>query len=162
MPVVSALKPIAPLQPPLIIPPKGQDKTSGIESPKDIYEPKKPCECSKCATRLYQDGSSDAGISMKAPTHIDPAMSRQAVATHEGSHVKRETTQAKQSEMKVASATVRLMTRACSECGRLYTSGGVTTIKVNPNIPIFKLMGYDEKTKARQASFESRFIQFDT
>ena len=105
----------------------------------------KHCACEKCAKRLYQDGSTDPGITFKAPTHIAPAMSRTQVASHERQHVVHNTTKAKEMGGKVVSAQVRLFQRNCSECGTRYVSGGVTVVKVRPNVSMYKLMGLDKK-----------------
>jgi hypothetical protein len=120
-----------------------------IGEEKDIYEPHKACNCEKCRRRLYQDGSADAGVSFKAPTHIDPSVSRATIAAHEGEHIRRESYQAKKAGGKVVSAQVRLFQRTCPECGTIYSSGGVSIVKVRPNVPMYKLMGVGEtNTKA--------------
>lgn len=106
------------------------------------------CGCEKCSKRLYQDGSADAGVSFKAPTHIDPNVSHRAVAAHEREHVGRESYQAQEGEAKVVSAQVRLFQRSCSECGTIYCSGGVTIVKVRPDVPMYKLLGMNVDAKA--------------
>lgn len=106
------------------------------------------CGCEKCSKRLYQDGSADAGVSFKAPTHIDPSMSHRTVASHEREHVKRESYQAQEGEAKVVSAQVRLFQRSCSECGTIYCSGGVSIVKLRPDVPMYKLLGLNVDAKA--------------
>ena len=113
-----------------------------------VYDGPALCSCEKCARRLYQDGSADAGVSMKAPTHIDPKISRIVVASHENEHVRRDSYRLSQTEdVKVKSAQVRLFQRSCSECGVIYCSGGVTTLTLGRDVPMYKLMGHhiDEK-----------------
>lgn len=83
-------------------------------------------ECSTCAQRTYQDGSNDPGVSFKAPTHVDPSNSYSAVRGHEQEHVVREQANARESGGKVISQSVSIFTSICPECGRSYTSGGLT------------------------------------
>ena len=43
--------------------------------------------CKTCASRTYQDGSNDIGVSFKSPTRIDPSSAPSLVASHEQEHV---------------------------------------------------------------------------
>jgi len=83
-------------------------------------------ECSTCANRTYQDGSNDPGVSFKAPTHISPASSGSAVRSHEQEHVVREQANARENGGEVISQSVSIHISICPECGRSYTSGGLT------------------------------------
>ncbi|MCL2029944.1 MAG: hypothetical protein FWG93_00200 [Oscillospiraceae bacterium] len=113
-----------------------------------IYDGTKPCTCEKCAKRLYQDGSADAGVTFKAPTRVDPSLSHRVIASHEREHIKRESYQASQAGGKVVSAQVRLFQRSCKECGVIYASGGMAIVKLRPNVSMYEMMGYDVDTKA--------------
>ncbi len=84
-------------------------------------------ECQTCASRKYQDGSDDPGVSFKSPTHISPEEAPMAVRGHEQEHVVRERDKAEKEGREVVSQSVRLHTDICPECGKVYISGGVTT-----------------------------------
>jgi len=84
-------------------------------------------ECMTCKNRKYVDGSSDAGVSFKTPTHVSPESSRAAVISHEHEHVSRGKAKAQSEGRKIVSQSVRIYTDVCPECGRVYTSGGKTT-----------------------------------
>jgi hypothetical protein len=86
-----------------------------------------PCET--CSTRKYQDGSSDAGVSFKTPQHIAPENSAAMVAAHEREHVVAAHSKAQQEGHKVVSATTRLFSARCPECGKFYIAGGEARIK---------------------------------
>lgn len=91
-------------------------------------------ECTTCASRTYVDGSNDPGVSFKTPQHVSPAQSVQAVISHEMEHVGRERTAAEQEGGKVLSQSVSIHMSTCPECGRSYSSGGVTRTTVSiPN-----------------------------
>jgi hypothetical protein len=83
-------------------------------------------ECQTCKNRTYQDGSDDAGVSFKAPGHINPAVSGAVVASHEQEHVTREQAKAKSEGKQVISQSVTLQGATCPECGRYYIAGGTT------------------------------------
>lgn len=83
-------------------------------------------ECETCASRRYQDGSNDPGVSFKSPTHISPEMSGAMVAAHEQEHVVRETAKAESEGREVVRQSVRLHSSVCPECGKVYIAGGVT------------------------------------
>ncbi|OJV66700.1 MAG: hypothetical protein BGO41_04560 [Clostridiales bacterium 38-18] len=83
-------------------------------------------ECSTCSSRTYVDGSNDAGVSFKAPTHVSPEASFQAVASHEQEHVTRERASADANDATVVRQSVQIFTSVCPECGRRYAAGGVT------------------------------------
>lgn len=96
-------------------------------SKKALIGPLEPTDCQTCRQRRYQDQSSDPGVSMKSPTALSPGNAESAVRAHEGEHVSRELSKAKQ-EGRSAMATVVLHTDVCPECGRVYMSGGTTRI----------------------------------
>ncbi len=83
-------------------------------------------ECQTCKHRTYQDGSNDAGVSFKTPTHIAPGASAAMVSSHEQEHVMRERANAKASGGEVLMQTVILHGAVCPECGRPYIAGGTT------------------------------------
>lgn len=84
-------------------------------------------ECQTCQSRKYVDGSNDAGVSFKTPTHVSPGSSGAAVMSHEQEHVSREGAKAQSEDRKIVAQSVQIFTDVCPECGRSYTSGGKTT-----------------------------------
>ncbi len=84
-------------------------------------------ECRTCESRKYVDGSDDAGVSFKTPTHISPESSGAAVMSHEQEHVSREGAKARREGRNIVSQSVQIHTDVCPECGRAYISGGKTT-----------------------------------
>lgn len=94
-------------------------------------------ECEACKNRKYQDGSNEGDVSFKTPGHIDPGSSAAKVMAHEQEHVANAYEKAAKNDGEVVSATVKLKTAVCSECGRSYVSGGVTNtmIKYNESTP---------------------------
>ena len=104
---------------------------SRIDKLKEIYGEKVlkqmgVIECETCQSRTYVDGSNDPSVSFKTPTNISPEASESAVAAHEGEHVANETAKAESEGREVVSQSVRTFKAICPECGRMYTSGGVT------------------------------------
>jgi len=83
-------------------------------------------ECQTCASRTYQDGSNDPGVSFKSPQHISPEMSGAIVMSHEMEHVVNEQAKAESEDRQVISQSVQIHTDSCPECGKSYVSGGVT------------------------------------
>ncbi len=82
-------------------------------------------ECETCKNRKYQDGS-DENVSFKAASHISPEASASRVRAHEGEHVANAYTKAAEKNGKVISASVTVFMERCPECGRTYSSGGLT------------------------------------
>lgn len=100
-----------------------------------------PCET--CASRVYQDGSNDPGVSFKAPTHIAPEASAALVSAHEQEHVSNEQTKAEQEDREVISQSVQIFHDVCPECGKHYVSGGLTktTTAAKQNQPTDSYLG---------------------
>ena len=96
---------------------------SGIDA---AQKAAKEAECQTCKERKYQDGSDDAGVSFKTPTHISPDQAASAVKGHEMEHVVRERAAAEREDRRVVSQSVTMHTAICPECGRVYVSGGTT------------------------------------
>lgn len=84
-------------------------------------------ECATCASRTYQDGSDDPGVSFKAPTHLSPAQAATAVISHEMEHVTNEKANAEEEGREVINQSVQIFHSVCPECGKSYVSGGLTT-----------------------------------
>ncbi len=82
--------------------------------------------CETCRNRKYVDVSAESDVSFQAPAHINPASSATVVAGHERQHVANAVQKGSAPNAKLVSATVRLITSVCPECGRRYVSGGVT------------------------------------
>lgn len=97
-----------------------------IQYSDDIQKPQGEEECQTCERRKYQDGSDDAGVSYKTPTHIAPEQAASAVRGHEMEHVSREQVKAEREDRKVVSQSVTVNTAICPECGEAYVSGGTT------------------------------------
>lgn len=83
-------------------------------------------ECSTCANRKYQDGSTDTGVSFKNAAHISPENAFAVVSAHEQEHVQEAKSRTNQEGGKLISASVRIFVSTCPECGRTYVSGGET------------------------------------
>jgi hypothetical protein len=82
--------------------------------------------CQACAARAYVDISTDAGVSFKTPTTVNPAIAYAAVSAHEAEHVANEQARAEQQHRRVVAQNVVLVTGICPECGRAYIAGGST------------------------------------
>ncbi len=82
--------------------------------------------CQTCKNRKYVDVSNESNVSFQSPQHISPASSATVVMSHEQQHVANAVQKGSQPGAKLVSATVRLITSVCPECGRRYVSGGVT------------------------------------
>ena len=82
--------------------------------------------CATCDSRRYQDDSNDPSVSFQMPTHIRPEQSAAVVRAHEFEHVANEQARADREGRRVISQTVMLHSAICPDCGRVYTSGGVT------------------------------------
>lgn len=82
--------------------------------------------CNTCKNRKYQDGSNDPGVSFKTPSHISPEQAASKVRGHEMEHVSRERGKAMREDREVISQSVTYQNSVCSECGKVYISGGTT------------------------------------
>lgn len=103
--------------------PQAAEAKSGASGAQKVSE---EAECQTCKERKYQDGSDDAGVSFKTPTHISPDQAASAVKGHEMEHVVRERAAAEREDRRVVSQSVTMHTAICPECGRVYVSGGTT------------------------------------
>lgn len=103
------------------------DTRSKGKSPDGIKDPGE--ECQTCKNRKYTDGS-DEMVSFKSPTHISPETAGAAVRSHEQEHVTNAYSKAANGNGKVVSASVRIHTAICPECGRSYVSGGTTSTQI--------------------------------
>ncbi len=83
-------------------------------------------DCPTCASRKYVDGSDDAGVSFKTPTHVSPGQSKQAVLSHENEHVSRNRNKAEAEGREVTHSSVSLHYATCPTCGKRYVAGGLT------------------------------------
>lgn len=98
---------------------------------KDIYGEKALkqmglVECATCSSRTYVDGSDDPGVSFKTPTQISPEASFALVSAHEQEHVGNERASAEAEDREVIAQSVQVFMSVCPECGKAYSSGGVT------------------------------------
>lgn len=82
--------------------------------------------CATCQNRKYIDRSNESDVSFQSASHISPSASAAVVSSHEREHVANAVQKASQPGAKLVSATVRLITSVCPECGRRYVAGGVT------------------------------------
>jgi hypothetical protein len=97
--------------------------------------------CYTCENRRYQDQSNDPGVSFQAPTKLSPNEAASAVVAHEREHAVREESKALEEGREVISNNIRIFTDVCSECGRVYVSGGETrtvTQQKEDNAPFAK------------------------
>ena len=90
-------------------------------------EKTKSTGCETCKNRKYQDISTDAGVSFKAPANIDPSAAASAVMSHEREHVSLAEGRAADAGGRIV-ASITLETSICEECGRVYVSGGKARI----------------------------------
>lgn len=112
----------------------------------------KPKECQTCKNRKYIDGSDEANVSFKSAAHVSPEAAASAVRAHEGQHVSNAYSKASENDGKVISASVRIHTAICPECGRSYVSGGVTNTQIkyyNESNPYQKDLKAADGIKAR-------------
>ncbi len=96
------------------------------------------CQCEKCRSRRYQDGSNDSRVSFQMPTVMDPVKAKSRVMSHEMEHVRSEQHKAKQENKVVVSQSVRIMNDRCEECGRSYVKGGFTRTVTRPKLEEFR------------------------
>lgn len=89
-------------------------------------------ECQTCKERRYQDGSDDPGVSFKSATKVNPEAADAAVRGHEMEHVYRNRAEAAREGREVVSQSVSIKRAICPECGKAYTSGGVTKTVTKP------------------------------
>lgn len=89
--------------------------------------------CKTCASRVYQDGSNDSGVSFQTPSGMPASLSGVRVASHEGEHVTRETGQASEDGRTVLQKKVTLQAAFCPECGRMYYKGGQISMTTTGN-----------------------------
>lgn len=106
-------------------------------------------ECQTCKNRKYVDGSNEADVSFKTPTHISPENSAAMVMSHEQMHVSNARQKDAEEDAELVSASVRIRTAVCPECGTTYVAGGVTntTIKYTESNP------YEKNRKLLEGSF---------
>lgn len=83
-------------------------------------------ECQTCKNRKYVDGSNEADVSFKTPSHISPESAPAVVMGHEKQHMANAIAEGNKEGNELVSASITLKTSVCPECGRVYVSGGVT------------------------------------
>lgn len=103
---------------------------SGKKGAVDADDRSKTKECQTCKNRKYVDGSNEANVSFKNAAHVSPEAASSAVRAHEGQHVSNAYNKAATQNGEVVSASVRVQTSVCPECGRSYVSGGVTDTQI--------------------------------
>lgn len=108
------------------VPVPGEESSDALTGAEGAQKALEEGECKTCEQRKYQDGSDDAGVSYKTPTHISPEQAGAAVRGHEMEHVTREQAKAVQEDREVISQSVTMHTAICPECGKAYVSGGTT------------------------------------
>lgn len=110
----------------------GAQKEDGTDKGTHSIDDKdgKKKECQACKNRKYIDGSDEANVSFKSAAHVSPQAAGAAVRAHEGQHVTNAYSKASENDGKVISASVRIHTSICPECGRSYVSGGVTNTQI--------------------------------
>ena len=79
-----------------------------------------PSNCSTCRSRTYV-------CSTGGTMQISSEASFAVVAAHENEHVSQAKTEAKSEGREVITASTRLFTDTCAECGTSYVSGGEAT-----------------------------------
>lgn len=101
-----------------------------VQKDTEDSEDKSKTECQTCKNRKYIDGSGEANVSFKNAAHISPEAASSAVRAHEGEHVSNAYNKAATQNGEVVSASARVQTSVCPECGRSYISGGVTDTQI--------------------------------
>ena len=106
-------------------------------------------DCQTCKNRKYIDGSNEADVSFKTPTHISPENSAAMVRAHEQMHVSNARQEGAKPDAELVSASVKLNMAVCPECGKTYMAGGLTstTIKYSEENP------YEKNRKLLEGSF---------
>ena len=99
----------------------------GMLEPQGAIKPLEPQEaCQTCENRRYVDQSDDASVSFQTPTKVSSSMAGMAVAAHEQEHVRNEQANALRDDREIVNQSVTLHYDTCSECGKVYVSGGTT------------------------------------
>lgn len=115
-------------------------------------------ECETCKNRKYVDGS-DEMVSFKSAAHIAPEAAATRVRSHEQEHVSNAYKDAAQNNGKVLSASVRIKTDVCPECGRSYIAGGETATQIkyyNEETPYQKALKVQESSKYAGMNVDSK------
>lgn len=123
----------------------------------DADDKSKTTECQTCKNRKYVDGSNEANVSFKSAAHVSPEAASSAVRAHEGQHVSNAYNKAATQNGEVVSASVRVQTSVCPECGRSYISGGVTDTQIryyNETNPYQKDLKSTDGIKLRGANVD--------
>lgn len=116
-----------------------QIETAEADKKKDGFIGDCPaCQCEKCRSRRYQDGSNDSRVSFQMPTVMDPVKAKVRVMAHEMEHVRAEQHKAKRENKVVVSQSVRIMNDRCEKCGKSYVKGGFTRTVTRPNLTEFR------------------------
>lgn len=120
---------------------KLQNNEAEVRKKSDGFDGDCPaCQCEKCRSRRYQDGSNDSRVSFQMPTVMDPVKAKSKVMSHEMEHVRNEQHKAKRENKVVVSQSVRIMTDRCEECGKSYVKGGFTRTVTRPKLVDFRKM----------------------
>ena len=123
----------------------------------DADDKSKTTECQTCKNRKYVDGSNEANVSFKSAAHVSPEAASSAVRAHEGQHVSNAYNKAATQNGEVVSASVRVRTSVCPDCGRSYISGGVTDTQIryyNETNPYQKDLKSTDGIKLRGANVD--------
>ena len=106
-------------------------------------------ECQTCKNRKYVDVSNESDVSFKTPSHVSPEKSASMVMSHEQMHVANARQEGNKENADLVSASVRLKTAVCPECGKSYVAGGQTStmIKYTESNP------YERNRKVIEGSF---------
>ena len=98
----------------------------GVEAARGIGALHDMDGCQTCESRRYVDRSDDPSVSFQTPTRISPNEAASKVMAHEREHVANEQAKADREGRRIISQTISLSTAMCSECGRVFVSGGTT------------------------------------
>jgi len=80
--------------------------------------------CVTCSSRLYVDVSDDPSVSFQTPQRINQSMAAITVIAHEHEHMRNEQANASKDGGMVISQRATIHTSICTECNRMYISGG--------------------------------------
>ncbi len=104
----------------------GKDQPGQPENPD---QPNAPTDARKLGNgdrRVYQDVSTDPGVSFKQPTKLTPGQAEIMVRFHERQHLRRDTQEAETHGRKVVYAYTAIQYRTDPATGERYVKGGKT------------------------------------
>ena len=115
----------------------GKDQPDQPENPDQPHAPTQDNDqkLGNDRRRVYQDVSSDPGVSFKQPTKLTPGQAEIMVRFHERQHLRRDTEQAEAHGRKVVYAYTAIQSRTDPATGERYVKGGKTVTATTSDPP---------------------------